>query len=168
VSDGTANGTFAIDAAVSTCTQPGQLTQSGKTLFFTATDDLHGEELWGLPVSNTPPMLQGIEATSLIYRGNSPAKVVTASLTVSDADRTELTGATIQITGNYHQRQDLLSFAGSGGIFGRWNPAEGILTLTGRATVTAYQAALRAVKYRNLSSKPSPAMRTVTFAGSAR
>ena len=110
-----------------------------------------------------PPVLAGIEGVALAYLENEPATAVTAMLTVSDADSPDLAGAAVQITGNYQDGEDLLSFVNTAGITGNWTASTGTLTLSGTDTVANYQAALRAVKYRNTSENPSAAPRTVTF-----
>ena len=78
-------------------------------------------------------------------------------------DNANLAGATVQITGNYQNGQDVLSFANTATITGTWNAATGTLTLSGSDTVANYQAALRAVKYQNTSDNPSGVTRTVSF-----
>ena len=47
-----------------------------------------------------------------------PATAVTAMLTVSDADSPDLAGTAVQITGNYQDGEDLLSFVNTAGITG--------------------------------------------------
>ena len=49
------------------------------------------------------------------------------------------------------------------GIASSFNPLTGTLTLTGSATVAAYQSALRSVTYFNNSVTPSVAPRTVAW-----
>src|SRR5205085_522823 len=78
-------------------------------------------------------------------------------------DSTTLASATIQITGNYINGQDVLSFTPAFGVTGVFNAATGTLTLSGTTTVANYQALLRTVKYANTSDDPSTATRTVSF-----
>ncbi|MCA9525845.1 MAG: VCBS repeat-containing protein, partial [Myxococcales bacterium] len=59
--------------------------------------------------------------------------------------------------------EDVLAFANTANITGSWNAATGVLTLTGADTVSAYQAALRSVTYRNTSDNLSTATRTISF-----
>ncbi|MCY2991105.1 MAG: Ig-like domain-containing protein [Planctomycetota bacterium] len=83
----------------------------------------------------------------------------TQMITVSDVDNTTLRSATVQITpDSYHSGEDLLEASR-----GTWNAATGTLTLTGTDTVLNYQAFLQSMTYRNTSSNPSSAPRTVTF-----
>ena len=98
------------------------------------------------------------------YLENGVPLAIDTGLTVTDIDSTTLTGATIQITGNYANGQDLLSFTNIVPITGSaFVAATGTLTLSGTDTVANYQAALRTVKYSNSSDNPSSANRTVTF-----
>ena len=108
-------------------------------------------------------MLAALEGTTLAYTENAAATAITATITASDVDNANLAGATIQITGNYQNGQDVLSFTNTANITGTWNAANGTLTLSGSDTVANYQAALRAVKYQNTSDNPSGLTRTVSF-----
>jgi hypothetical protein len=112
---------------------------------------------------NNPPVLSGIETTPLSYTENDGAKDITDSIIVFDSDDASMNSATISFTSNYQKTEDVLSVASSPGITGTWNANNGILTLSGTATVAVYQAALRNVAYRNTSENPSSAIRTVSF-----
>src|SRR5439155_1153480 len=83
-----------------------------------------------IPV-NDAPILSGIETAVLSYTENSPAVLLTGTLTVADLDNATLTGATIQITGNYRNGEDVLDFVNTANITGNFNPANGTLTLNG-------------------------------------
>ncbi len=111
---------------------------------------------------NDAPVLAAIEGAALPYTEGG-ASAITASLTISDLDHTVLTGATVQITGNYQVGQDLLSFTNTANITGSWNAGTGILTLSGSDTLANYQAALRSVTYANSADNPNTATRTVSF-----
>ena len=101
--------------------------------------------------------------TTLGYAENGAATAIDPGLTVSDADSTNLTGATVTITGNFASGQDVLAFTNQLGITGSWSAATGVLTLTGTTTVANYQIALRSVTYVNTSENPSTLTRTVAF-----
>jgi hypothetical protein len=111
---------------------------------------------------NDAPALAGIEGAAVVYIENG-SSLVTSSITVSDLDNTTLAGATVQITGNYVNGQDLLTFTNTPNITGSWDGASGTLTLNGVDTLANYQAALRNVGYANSSDNPNTATRTVTF-----
>ena len=58
---------------------------------------------------------------------------------------------------------DVLNFTDQSGITGSYDSVNGILTLTGSATLVEYQAALQSISYVNTSDDPSDLTRTVTF-----
>ncbi|HKO59369.1 MAG TPA: Ig-like domain-containing protein [Thermoanaerobaculia bacterium] len=102
-------------------------------------------------------------STNLSYTEGQGSVTLDGGVTVTDPDSTQITGATVQITGNYATGQDVLAFATIGAISGVFNPVTGTLTLTGTDTVANYQAALRTVTYTNTSNAPSALLRTVTW-----
>ncbi|MDQ8023504.1 MAG: DUF4347 domain-containing protein, partial [Moraxellaceae bacterium] len=118
----------------------------------------------GIAVSavNDPPDIT-TTGTTLSYTENAAATAIDSGLTVTDVDNSNLTGATVQITGSYQNGQDILAFTNQLGITGSWNAATGTLTLSGTASVANYQTALRSVTYQNSSENPNTSTRTVTF-----
>ena len=112
------------------------------------------------PVNSAPVLTAG---GTLNYTENNPASVIDNTVTVTDADTPNLVGATVQITGNYVNGQDVLSYVPALGITGVFAPATGTLTLTGTTTPANWQTALRNVLYVNTSENPSTAARTVTW-----
>ena len=112
------------------------------------------------PVNDAPV----VTATgTLAYTENQAATAIAPALTVTDADTATLTTATVQISANYVNGEDVLGFTTQNGITGSFNAATGTMTLTGTDTVANYQAALASVTYVNTSENPSTAARTVTF-----
>jgi len=101
--------------------------------------------------------------TALSYTENQAATAIDPGLSLSDVDSTNLTAATISISGNFASGQDVLAFVNQNGISGSFNSSTGVLTLTGSATVANYQAALRSITYVNTSENPNSLTRTVTF-----
>src|SRR5262249_2295152 len=99
----------------------------------------------------------------LTYVENAPATPIDPNLTVTDPDSPLLNHAVVRIASNYVNGEDLLGFTNQLGITGNWDVATGTLTLTGAASQTNYQTALRSVTYQNLSDNPSTATRTITF-----
>ncbi|WP_196238955.1 hypothetical protein, partial [Bradyrhizobium sp. BR2003] len=112
------------------------------------------------PVNDPPVTTAG---GMLNYTENQAATVIDASVNVTDADSANLTGATVQITGNFAAGQDVLGFVNQNGITGSYNSATGVLTLTGSSSVANYKAALDSITYFNSSDNPSGADRTVGF-----
>jgi len=113
--------------------------------------------------ANYPPVLAGVEGTALVYAANNLPLAVTATITATDATDAMLNHATIRITANYQNGQDILGFTNTATITGAWNGTTGTLTLSGNDTLAHYQAALRAVTYRNTSANSSSGTRTVSF-----
>ena len=115
------------------------------------------------------PVLSGIESTALQYIQDAAPNYVNAttpisqSVQVSDVDRQYLTGATVQLTGNYTQYQDFLKFNDTANITGKWDGTTGTLTLSGLDTLANYTAALQSVAYCNTHDNPVLLPRTVTY-----
>ncbi|QEF96413.1 hypothetical protein Mal15_04410 [Stieleria maiorica] len=147
--DGNPSGTTAVDVS----------TNGGSTAYGGATDSASLNVL----AVNDSPVEASIEGTTLAYTENGGAVAITSTLALSDSDDTNLESAVVQITGNYANGQDVLTFVDQNGISGVWNAGSGTLTLTGTATVAQYQAALRSITYTNTSDNPSTATRTVSF-----
>lgn len=99
----------------------------------------------------------------LSFLEDSPAAIVDAAITVADMDSTTLAGATVQVTGNYVNGEDVLGFTSTPTITGVFDATSGLLTLTGSDTVANYQAAMRSVRYQNLSGTPNPSPRIVAW-----
>ncbi|WP_210190269.1 cadherin repeat domain-containing protein [Bradyrhizobium sp. NAS96.2] len=112
------------------------------------------------PVNDPPVVTAG---HTLNYTENQAATAFDPAITVSDVDNTTLAGATVQITGNYANGQDVLGFTNQNGITGSFDAATGTLTLSGTSSVANYQAALASVTYFNTSDNPSGLARTVTI-----
>ena len=112
------------------------------------------------PVNDAPSITAG---GTLNYNENDAATAIDTTITVTDGDSPNQASATVQITGNYVNGQDVLSFTNTGTISGSFDAGMGKLTLTGSDTVANYQAALRSVKYNNTSDSPSTSPRTVSW-----
>ncbi|MCK1504295.1 VCBS domain-containing protein [Bradyrhizobium sp. 18] len=112
------------------------------------------------PVNDAPVVVAG---HTLNYTENQAATVIDGAITVSDVDSANLASATVQITGNYVNGQDVLGFTNQNGIAGSFNAATGMLTLTGSSSVANYQTALDSVTYFNSSDNPSGAIRTISY-----
>ncbi len=112
---------------------------------------------------NSAPVLSGIETAALSYTEGTGPVSITSTLTATDADDVNLASATVTISGNYQNGEDVLSFTNANGITASWNVGAGQLTLSGSSTVANYQAALRSVKYTNTSTNPNTAIRNIAF-----
>ena len=112
---------------------------------------------------NDAPILAGIEGAALAYTENAGAVVITSSLSASDVDNINLTGATVTISANYAIGQDALGFTNQLGITGSWDVITGVLTLSGTTSVANYETALRSITYTNSSDDPITLTRTISF-----
>jgi hypothetical protein len=90
-----------------------------------------------------------------------PAQV-DGGLDVIDVDSSNLSSATVAITGNF-QSEDSLGVTAEPGITPSYNSGTGVLTLTGEASVTDYVLTLKSITYSNDSDTPNTADRTVSF-----
>jgi hypothetical protein len=113
---------------------------------------------------NDAPVLAGGGNTVTFVEDDATGVTLDPNVTVSDRDSTTLASATITIASNLVAAEDRLEYTPADGIAGSYDPATGILTLTGTATPAAYEAALRRVRYRNTNTaNPSDAQRQVQF-----
>ena len=113
------------------------------------------------PINDAPVVTAG---NSVGYTENGSPALINASITVSDIDSGNLSGATVAISAGF-TAGDWLSFANQNGISGAYNDATGVLSLSGTATVAQYQSALRSVGYSSSSENPtaSSASRTISW-----
>ncbi len=110
---------------------------------------------------NSPPVV-ATSSNPLSYAEQAGALAIDPGIFVLDNDSANLAGATVTLSG-YVAGQDNLLFSNQNGISGSFNLGTGILTLTGAATVTSYQTALRSIAYLNSSNNPVTANRSVQF-----
>jgi len=109
------------------------------------------------------PVVADFDGT-LAYAEDELPKVIDSSVTLTDIDSGTLAFATVKLTTNYVNGEDILSFVNGGGINGSWDPLTGTLTLTpsgASATLAQFEAAIEAVRYNNTSPTPSTLDRTV-------
>ena len=103
-----------------------------------------------ITAKNDLPVITYIETESLEYELGSEVSIkLTTGITVKDDDSPMLSGAEIRIDfTEYEQDKEILTFKDTLNIRGAFNPAAGILILSGTSSVANYQAALRTVKYK--------------------
>ncbi|MBB6107617.1 gliding motility-associated C-terminal domain-containing protein [Mucilaginibacter lappiensis] len=114
---------------------------------------------------NTAPVVTASTGATVFSGADA---VVDPGITVSD-DGGTLASGVISITGGLHSAEDQLVFTPNGttgDITGSYNRLVGVLSLqssSGVATIAQWQAALRAVVYRNQQVPPTANVRTITF-----
>jgi large repetitive protein len=110
------------------------------------------------------PTITGIEGTTLSYDEEQAATAVSGSITVDDADSPMLSSATVTISGNLINSEDVLEFVDAFSITGSFDASTGTLTLNGPASAADFTNALRSVLYKNTNdANPSTLLRTVSF-----
>ncbi|AMK78526.1 hypothetical protein A1342_13350 [Methylomonas methanica] len=116
-----------------------------------------------IAATNTKPVLTA--GAALAYTENSSAAAIDTTVTVSDTDDANMTGGTVTISSGFTSG-DTLGFTNQNGITGSYNSGTGVLTLTGTATKSQYETALRSVTYASSSDHPTgtSASRTITWA----
>jgi VCBS repeat-containing protein len=160
------------DALTTSTTPPEHGTLAGLT--YTPARDFNGTDSFELTVGDgrggtasatvtvtvTPVDDSATITTSgseLSYTEDDPATAVDPGLALSDVDDDELDGATVRIAHGL-QPGDELRY--SGPLASTY--ANGVLTLTGTASLVAYEEALRSVEYVYTGDDPSAA-KTVSF-----
>ncbi|HEY0743338.1 MAG TPA: tandem-95 repeat protein [Chryseosolibacter sp.] len=110
-------------------------------------------------IQNIPPAITAT-TTSANYSENAASLAIVPSLTVTDPDDTELESATISI-GSFISAEDVFSITSPPGITASIDAIAGVITLTGTASLAAYQNALRSLSYSNSSENPLTVSRTI-------
>ncbi|HEX5055039.1 MAG TPA: hypothetical protein VFX02_00935 [Gammaproteobacteria bacterium] len=114
--------------------------------------------------ANDVPVVSNVDnVANFVENLGAQAVVIDGSITIADVDDSELAGATVSITGNFHDSEDQLVYGGIYDIDGSYNSGTGVLTLSGTATLAEYEQALETVQYFNNSDNPNTAIRTVSF-----
>lgn len=123
--------------------------------------------IFGEAPATAPPVIGGVPGTALVFTEGSAATAVAPALTVTDADSTNLSSATVVISANNRASEDVLAASPSGAIVAgdiSYNAATGTLTITRSAPVSTYQTVLRSVSYRNTNTvNPDTSTRQVRF-----
>ena len=132
------------------------------TITFSDTSDDHSGVRGYL--DNVSIVTDATSNAAINYTENDGAVVIDGTLDIEDVDDVNIESAVIEITSNYANGEDVLTFVDQNGISGSWNLGTGRLTLTGTATIADYETALRSITYTNTSEDPSTATRTVSFA----
>jgi gliding motility-associated-like protein len=118
---------------------------------------LYGEEPSQVEISvvtaNDPPELRNIETSPITYSQGDNGVTVSNQLTVVDVDDINLMKARVSISEFYDEANDELFYekpsADNSNISAAFDRTSGVLMLEGEASKSAYENALRNVKYRN-------------------
>jgi Domain of unknown function (DUF4347)/Cadherin-like/Right handed beta helix region len=127
---------------------------SADSFTFTVSDSLLATLPQTFAIAITPVNDAPVASTSgsgVTYTENGAAVNPMLNVVLSDADNTNLVGATITLTSI--ESADQLSFTNTGLITGVFDNLTKTLTLSGSASVSAYQAAIRSVTFSNSSDQ---------------
>jgi hypothetical protein len=113
-----------------------------------------------VPLGSPPAMTASAGCTAYVEK--TAAVAVDSLLTVTDPDDTLLDSAQVRVAANFQEGDDLL-FTDQNGIIGSYDDDTGVLTLTGTASLTDYESALRTVRFRNLSNGNPSATKDIEF-----
>ncbi|NQV15365.1 DUF2341 domain-containing protein [bacterium] len=113
--------------------------------------------------ANELPSLSDLETIALSYQANDAPTLITASIECHDYNDFTLDSAKVQISGNYLNTEDTLTFSTNYGISGSWQDSNGTLRLTGTTSLADYASALQEVYYFNSNASPSTSTRTLSF-----
>lgn len=140
--------------------------QSGNPASASFSQDGSGYGIFSQRYTTHPgPILANIESTALNTLAAVPTPV-TQTIQFS-SNVTTIADATVMISSNYQNGQDVLGFVNTPKISGSWNPTNGTLTLSGTDSVADYTAALRSVTYHDTSATPNTSLvRTISFQAS--
>jgi hypothetical protein len=160
--------TYTDTAAVPDITQ--------RTISFSVNDGTKTSTAISRPVDIT-----ATHQTLVVSVGDGPTLTYTASgdktsmlnigsgVTLTDANATPPTSASVAFTGSYDSQHDLLVFipsAATGDISGSYDASTGVLKLSsasGTATLAQWQAALGSIGYRDMQAEHHDSTRTIAF-----
>ncbi len=112
--------------------------------------------------ANTLPTLADLETETIFYLANQ-SSTISETITITDPDDSTIETVTFEITSNYDSSQDTLEFESLFGITSTWTDGSGTLTLTGPASKSDFQSAIRTVSYRNTVSAPTDVDRIISI-----
>ncbi|BCG93589.1 beta strand repeat-containing protein [Mesorhizobium sp. 131-2-1] len=113
--------------------------------------------------ANNSSLKTGADYQATFTENGSAVAIADTDVSISDLDNTNATSATITLTNA--QASDLLAVNGglpAGITASSYNSGTGVLTLTGSATLAAYQTALHQIVFSNSGDNPSTTDRSIT------
>jgi len=123
----------------------------------------NGNQELSLAVQNDDPPAISATQQPLTYVTLAPPVAADPGLTVSAPSGALCSGAVVSFTSGFVSGQDSLTFTNQNGISGLYNPVNGTLMLSGAASVSRYEEALRSVLYQNAAAQPAVSAKTIQF-----
>ena len=126
---------------------------TARTIDWTVSDGVASSatEISTVDVRDAPTVTAGASVT---FDGGGSPVALDSGLAVTDPSSSTLIGASVTIVGD--TSTDRLNFGTQSGISGSYNTSNGVLTLTGTASVANYQTALRSITYNVSPSNSDP------------
>lgn len=124
------------------------------------------------PTNANPVVTTSAGTTSFTEGDNTPSTpvLVDSGVQVSDSNNSTLASATVTITVGFQTTEDVLEFTNTnstifGDISATYNSGTGVLSLTSSdgSTISNWQSALQAVRYKNSSQTPNISARVISF-----
>jgi VCBS repeat-containing protein len=130
----------------------------GATAFSSATDTV------AITVNsvNDAPVIAGAGG-NVVYSEQAAPVAVDSSLSLSDVDSANLTGAKITISGGFVAGDVLAADTSGTSITASYDPATHVLTLSGSDTLAHYEQVLESVTFANPTNDTPAGERTVTW-----
>lgn len=114
-----------------------------------------------LLMNGTPePLTLSLASFPARYVEKQGAMPIDPALTITDPNGQVIRSASLQLIG-YMSDEDSLSATAENDISVSWDSSAGVLTLSGKASVVAYQAVLQSVTYTDTSYDPATSPRIV-------
>ncbi|MDY6936209.1 MAG: Ig-like domain-containing protein [Cyanobacteriota bacterium] len=129
----------------------------------TVTVNIGGTDANALPVVDLNGGADGNNLSVAFVLGSpNPLLLADAGTTVTDTDGANISSASIRIVNIQDAGLESLDATVPPEITKAYDPASGILTLTGTAPLEAYQDVLRTLAYQNTAADPNRTSRTIT------
>lgn len=104
---------------------------------------------------NDAPVISNIEPNTLDFEQGGEPSAITEIITISDVDDQLIDSAIVMISNNFNQDEDLLIYEPENDnelIEASYEASSGTLKLAGEESKSAYETAIRAIKYQNTNS----------------
>lgn len=132
----------------------------GTVFEVTAAQIAQSSAVTSIAVTNTDPQVVKVaptlsnSAAAPTYTVGGAAVAAASGFAITDPGTTNLASASVAITGGF-KTGDTLSLTAQTGITASYSATTGVLTLTGSATLAAYQAELASVKFASTATDPT-------------
>jgi ELWxxDGT repeat protein len=130
-------------------------TNSSRTITWSVNDGVNASAAMtsDVSVSRLPPVVTA--GASVGYVAGATAVVLDAGLGIADAAAVNLSGANVSISAGFVQGDTLSVGSPQTGVASQYNAATGVLTLSGAASLAAYETELDSITYASANATTS-------------